>query len=61
MLYTILGAAAVSAGFASTEAIAGALAGKGVSAAVYGAAKGSLASLKGTEVVNGIKKLISKV
>jgi hypothetical protein len=61
MLYTILGAAAVSAGFASVEAISGALAGKGVSAAVYGAAKGGLAHLKGTEVVDGVKKLIAKI
>ena len=61
MLYTVLGAAAVSAGFASVEAIGGALAGKGVSAAVYGAAKGGLAHLKGTEVVDGVKKLIAKI
>ena len=61
MLYTILGAAAVSAGFASTEAIAGALAGKGVSAATYGIAKGSLAGLKGTEVIDEIKALKSKI
>tara|TARA_R110000868_G_scaffold45364_1_gene150502 strand:- start:462 stop:1100 length:639 start_codon:yes stop_codon:yes gene_type:complete len=61
MLYTILGAAAVSAGFASAEAIGGALVGKGVSAAVYGLAKGSLASLKGNEIVQGIKSLTSKI
>jgi hypothetical protein len=61
MLYTVLGAAAVSAGFASVEAIGGALAGKGVSAAVYGAAKGGLAHLKGNEIVDGVKKLLTKV
>ena len=61
LLYSILGAAAISAGFASAEAIGGALAGKGVSAAVYGLAKGSLASLKGNEIVQGIKSLTSKV
>lgn len=61
LLYTILGAAAVSAGVASAEAIGGALAGKGVSAAVYGTAKGALASLKGTEIVQGVKSLTSKV
>jgi hypothetical protein len=61
LLYTILGAAAVSAGVASAEAIGGALAGKGVSAAVYGAVKGGLASLKGTEIVQGVKSLTSKV
>jgi len=61
MLYTILGAAAVTAGFASVEAIGGALAGKGVSAAVYGAAKGGLAHLKGSEVIDGIKKLKAKI
>ena len=60
MLYTILGAAAISAGFASAEAIGGALAGKGVSAAVYGAAKGSLAGIKGNEIVDGVKKLLAK-
>jgi hypothetical protein len=60
MLYTILGAAAVSAGFASAEAIGSFIAGKGVSAAVYGAAKGGLAGLKGTEILDGIKKLIDK-
>ena len=61
LLYSILGAAAISAGFASAEAIGGALAGKGVSVAVYGLAKGSLASLKGNEIVQGIKSLTSKV
>jgi hypothetical protein len=61
MLYTILGAAAVSAGFASAEAIGSALAGKGVSAAIYGAAKGSLAGIKGNEIVDGVKKLLTKV
>jgi hypothetical protein len=61
MLYTILGAAAISAGFASAEAIGGALAGKGVSAAVYGAAKGGLAGIKGSEIVDGMKKLLAKV
>lgn len=60
MLYTILGAAAVSAGFASAEAIGSALAGKGVSAAVYGTAKGSLAGIKGSEIVDGVKKLLTK-
>jgi len=61
LLYSILGAAAVSAGLASAEAIGGALAGKGVSAAVYGVAKGSLASLKGSEIVQGIKSITAKV
>lgn len=61
MLYTILGSAALLAGYASIEAIGSAIAGKGVNAAIYGAAKGSLASLKGTEVVDGIKKLTSKI
>ena len=61
LLYTVLGAAAISAGFASAEAIGSALSGKGVSAATYGAAKGSLAGLKGTEIVQGVKKLIAKV
>ena len=61
MLYTILGAAAVSAGFASAEAIGSALAGKGVSAAIYGAVKGSLAGIKGNEIVDGVKKLLTKV
>ena len=61
LLYTVLGAAAVSAGFASAEAIGAALTGKGVSAATYGAAKGSLAGLKGTEIVQGVKKLVAKV
>jgi len=61
MLYTILGAAAISAGFASAEAIGGALTGKGVSAAIYGAVKGSLAGIKGNEIVDGIKKLLAKV
>ena len=61
LLYTVLGAAAVSAGFASAEAIGAALGGKGVSAATYGAAKGSLAGLKGTEIVQGVKKLVAKV
>jgi len=61
LLYTILGAAAVSAGVASAEAIGGALAGKGVSAAVYGTVKGGLAHLKGNEIVQGVKSLRSKV
>jgi hypothetical protein len=58
LLYTILGAAAISAGFASAESIGGALAGKGVSAAVYGLAKGSLASLKGNEITSSISFLL---
>jgi len=61
LLYSILGAAAVSAGLASAEAIGGALAGKGVGAAVYGVAKGSLAGLKGTEIIQGVKALTSKI
>lgn len=61
LLYVILGVAATSAGFASAEALGSAIAGKGVSAATYGVAKGSLASLKGSEVVQGIKSLASKV
>lgn len=61
MLYTILGAAAVSAGFASAEALGGFLAGKGVGAAIYGTAKGGLASLKGNEIIQGIKSLKTKI
>jgi len=61
LLYTILGVAAVTAGFASVEAIKAAIAGKGVSAAVYGAAKGSLAGIKTEEIIDGVMKLASKV
>jgi hypothetical protein len=61
LLYTILGVAAVTAGFASVEAIKAAIAGKGVSAAIYGAAKGSLAGIKTEEIIDGIMKLASKV
>lgn len=61
LLYVILGVAATSAGFASAEAIGGALAGKGVGAATYGVAKGGLAGLKGNEIIDGIKKLAAKV
>jgi hypothetical protein len=57
LLYVILGVAATSAGFASAEAIGGAIAGKGVSVATYGLAKGSLAGLKGKEIISGIKSL----
>jgi hypothetical protein len=61
LLYVILGVAATSAGFASAEAIGSAIAGKGISAATYGLAKGSLAGLKGSEVIQGIKSLGSKI
>jgi hypothetical protein len=61
LLYVILGVAATSAGFASAEAIGGAIAGKGVSAATYGLAKGSLAGLKSSEIVQGIKSLTNKI
>jgi hypothetical protein len=61
LLYFILGVAATQAGFASAEALGSAIAGKGISAATYGLAKGSLASLKGSEVVQGIKSLSSKI
>ena len=61
LLYTILGVAAVSAGYATVEAVKSAILGKSVSAGVYGAAKGSLASIKVNEIIDGIKKLVSKV
>jgi hypothetical protein len=61
LLYSILGVAAISAGFASAEAIGGALAGKGVTAAIYGTAKGGLAGLKSHEVIDGMNKLINKI
>jgi len=60
LLYSILGAAAVTAGFASAEALGAALAGKGVGAATYGVAKGSLAGLKSSEIVDGVKKIVAK-
>jgi len=58
VLYTVLGAAAVTAGFATSEAIASFIAGKGISTAVYGATKGGLATLKTQEIIKGIKGLV---
>lgn len=61
LLYSVLGMAAVSAGVASAESIGGFIAGKGVGTAIYGVAKGGLAGLKSTEIIQGIKALDAKI